>query len=93
MADLVIAVETAKESMAELRPAIDAALHEQFPGGLLGRRWEDDVLHLSGPGAQATITLEGTQLVGRARLGPPASLMRGLIEQKVSAALRRVAAG
>jgi hypothetical protein len=90
MADLVIEVPTAKGSMAELRPQLDAALAQQFPGGMLQRRWEGDVLHVWGPGAKGTITYEPGRLVGRAELGPPASLMKGLIEQKISAALRGV---
>ena len=92
MADLVIEVPTSKASMAELRPLLDAALAQQFPGGMLQRRWEGDVLHVWGPGAKGTITFEGGQLVGRAALAPPASLMKGLIEQKIAAAMRLVAA-
>ena len=92
MADLVIEVPTSKGSMAELRPSLDAALAAQFPGGMLQRRWEGDVLHVSGPGAKGTITLEAGRLVGRAELSPPASLMKGIIEQKISAAMRTAAA-
>ncbi len=90
MSDLVIEIETGKTAMAELRPALDAALAQQFPGGMLQRRWEDGVLHLSGPGAKGTIHFEAGRLVGRAVLGPPASMMRKLIEDKISAALRQV---
>jgi hypothetical protein len=90
--ELVIEVATTKGSMAELKPALDAALASQFPGGMLQRRWEGDVLHVWGPGAKGTITYEAGRLVGRADLGPPASLMKGLIEQKITSALRQVAA-
>ena len=90
--ELVIEVPTSKGSMAELRAALDAALASQFPGGMLQRRWEGDVLHVWGPGAKGTITYEPGRLVGRADLGPPASLMKGLIEQKITSALRQVAA-
>lgn len=90
MADLVIEVPTSKGSMAELRSSLDAALAAQFPGGMLQRRWEGDVLHVWGPGAKGTVTYESGRLVGRAELGPPASLMKGLIEQKMSAAMRQV---
>lgn len=90
MADLVIEVPTSKGSMAELRSSLDAALAAQFPGGMLQRRWEGDVLHVWGPGAKGTVTYESGCLVGRAELGPPASLMKGLIEQKMSAAMRQV---
>jgi hypothetical protein len=92
MSELVLEVPTARPSMAEVRPALDAALQQQFPGGMLRRRWEGDVLHLSGPGAEGTITFEGGKLVGRAHLGPPASLMRPMIEQKIGDAMRRAAA-
>jgi len=92
MSDLTIEVETAKPSMAEIRPELDAALKEAFPGGLLKWSWEGDVMHLSGPGAQATIALEDGRLVGRAHLKPPASLMRPVIEQKISNVMRRAAA-
>ena len=77
--------------MAEIRPALDAFLQQEFPGGLLQRRWEGDTLHLSGPGAKGTVTLEANGLVGRAELAPPASLMRPMIEQKISGALKRAA--
>lgn len=91
MSELRIEAPTAKSSMAELRPALDAALAEQFPGGMLKRQWEGDVLRLSGPGAKGSIVLEPGRLVGEAELGPPASLMRGLIEQKIGAALVKAA--
>ena len=44
--------------MEEIRPALDANLKEAFPGGMLKWRWEGDVMHLSGPGAKATIALQ-----------------------------------
>ena len=91
VSDLMIEVPTSKPSMAELRPALDAALQKEFPGGMLQRRWEGDVLHLSGPGAQGTIVLDGGRLLGQARLGPPASLMRPVIEHKIGSALRAAA--
>jgi hypothetical protein len=93
MAELLIEVPTAKGSIAELRPHLDAALAQQFPGGMLQRRWEGDVLVVWGPGAKGAITFEPGKVVGRAELGPPASLMKGLIEQKISAALAAAAAG
>jgi len=92
MAELVIEVPTAKRSMAELRARLDEILAQQFPGGMLQRRWEGDVLHVWGPGAKGTITFEGGRLVGRAELGPPASLMKGIIEQKISTAMKVAAA-
>jgi len=91
MSDLTIEVETAAGSMEELRPRLDAALQKEFPGGMLQRKWAGDVLELSGPGAKGSIVLEPGRLVGRAALGPPASLMRGVIEQKIGSALRAAA--
>jgi Putative polyhydroxyalkanoic acid system protein (PHA_gran_rgn) len=88
VAELRIEVATGKATMAE---SLDEALRHEFPGGLLQRRWDGDTLHLSGPGATGTITLEAGRLVGRAELAPPASMMRGVIEQKVGEALRRAA--
>ena len=88
MADMLIEVPTPHGSMAEVKPRLDAALAAQFPGGMLQRRWEGDVLHVWGPGAKGTITYEAGRVVGRAELGPPASLMKGLIEQKIATALR-----
>lgn len=92
MSELTIEVETAKPSMAEIRPALDAGLKEAFPGGMLKWSWEGDVMHLSGPGAKATIVLEDGRLVGRAKLGPPASLMKPVIEQKISSVMKKAAA-
>lgn len=91
MSDLRLERPTAKTSMDELRPALDAALAEQFPGGMLKRRWEGDVLRLTGPGAEGSIVLAEGLLVGEAKLGPPASLMRGTIEQKIGTALAKAA--
>jgi hypothetical protein len=92
MSDLTIQVETAKAAMAEIRPALDAALQEEFPGGMLKWRWEGDVMHLSGPGAAATIALEEGRLIGRAALKAPASLMKPVIEQKITRAMQKGAA-
>lgn len=92
MSDLTLAVPTAKKSMEEIRPALDAALSKEFPGGMLRRSWDGDTLELSGPGAKGAITFEDGQLVGRATLGPPASMMRGMIEQKIGTAMRTAAA-
>jgi hypothetical protein len=92
MSDLTIEVVTTRSSMAEIRPAIDAGLKEAFPGGMLKWRWEGDVLHLSGPGAKGTVVLEEGRLVGRAYLGPPASMMRPIIEQKIRSVMLKVVA-
>ena len=92
MSELTIEVETAKATMEEIRPALDASLKEAFPGGMLKWRWEGDVMHLSGPGAKATIVLEGGRLVGRAELKPPASMMRPIIEQRISQVMKDAAA-
>jgi hypothetical protein len=91
MSELTIEVPTPRAGMAELRPGLDAALQKEFPGGMLQRSWEGDVLRLSGPGAQGSIVFEAGRLVGRATLSPPASLMRALIEQKIGAAMRAAA--
>ena len=91
MSELTITVETGRGSMEEIRSGLDAGLKEEFPGGMLKWRWEGDVMHLSGPGAKATIVLEDGRLVGRAELGPPASLMRPVIEQKITRAMKKAA--
>ena len=92
MSQLTIEVATAKGSIDEIRGSLDAALKEEFPGGMLKWKWEGDVMQLSGPGAKGTIALEAGQLVGRAELGPPASLMRPVIEQKITKAMRKSSA-
>ncbi len=91
MSELKIEVPTSKASMAEIRPALDAFLQEEFPGGMLKWSWEGDVMHLSGPGAKATIVLEEGRLVGQAELKPPASLMRPVIEKKIAQVMSKVA--
>ena len=90
MSEVKIEVETKFESVGELRPVLDAALREQFPGGMLQRKWDGDVLRLSGPGAEGSITLESGKVVGLANLRPPASLMRTMIESKIAAALAKL---
>lgn len=92
MSDLTIEVPTAKTSMAELRPRLDACLEEEFPGGMLKWTWDGDVMNLSGPGARATLVLEAGKLVGRAHLGPPASLMKPVIEKKITTAMKKATA-
>jgi hypothetical protein len=92
MSDLTIEVVTTRSSMEEIRPAIDAGLKEAFPGGMLKWSWEGEVLHLSGPGAKGTVVLEDGRLIGRAHLGPPASLMRPIIEQKIRSVMLKVVA-
>lgn len=91
MSDLTIEVATTKSSMEEIRPALDASLKEAFPGGMLKWHWEEDVMHLSGPGAKATIALENGWLIGRAHLKPPASLMKPVIEKKISEVMKKIA--
>jgi hypothetical protein len=90
MSEMRLEFATAK-SIEQVREALNTALQREFPGGLLQRRWEGDVLVLSGPGAKGSIVLEDGKLIGRAELAPPASLMRGMIEQKVGAALKDAA--
>jgi putative polyhydroxyalkanoic acid system protein len=92
MSELTIEVETAKSSMEEIRSALDASLKEAFPGGMLKWRWEGEIVHLSGPGARGTILLRDGRLVGHAELGPPASLMRPVIEQKISGVMKKALA-
>lgn len=92
MSQVTIEVETQRRSMEEIRGALDTALKAEFPGGMLKWRWEGDVMHLSGPGARGTIVYEAGRLVGRAELGPPALLMKPVIEKKITTAMKKGAA-
>lgn len=83
--------ETSKSSMDDIRPILDAAIHENFPGGMMKSHWEGDVLHLHGPGAKGTVRLDDGLLVGEAKLRPPASMMRPVIEKKMTQVLRKAA--
>ena len=85
-------IKAPAKSWDELRVVLDSALKEEFPGGMLKWSWEGDVMHLTGPGAKATIALEDGRLVGRAHLGPPANLMRPVIEKKISAVMKKAVA-
>ena len=89
MSELVIVVEGVARPMDQIRPALDERLKEEFPGGMLKWTWDGDVLHLTGPGAKGTIRLDDGRLVGQALLTPPASMMKPVIEQKVSRAMQR----
>ena len=91
MSDLEMRYDTSKASMQEIRPELDRALAESFPGGMMKASWQGDVLELSGPGAQGTVVYEEGQLVGRATLKPPAALMRPVIEQKMKHVLQKAA--
>ena len=75
MSELTLEIPTTKSGMEEIRAVLDAALAKEFPGGMLRRSWAGETLELSGPGAKGTITFEDGKLVGRASLGPPASMM------------------
>lgn len=91
MSDLRLEFPTSKTSMEDIRPHLDAVLEEQLPGGMMTSRWEEDVLHLHGPGARGTVVLDGDKLVGRAILRPPATLLRPMIEQKMTEVLSKAA--
>lgn len=91
MSQLSIDFPTTKTSMDELRDALDAAIHQEFPGGMMKREWDGDVLRLKGPGAEGTVTFEDGRLVGRASLGGPALLMKPVIASKMTAVLKRIA--
>lgn len=91
MQEVRVEVPTGRRSLSETRAALDRALAVLLPGGLLDSRWEGETLHLTGPGAAGTVVLEDGRLVARARLEPPASLMRSMIEQKMKELLRTVA--
>lgn len=91
MSEIHLEFPTATTSMAEVRPLLDEALREEFPGGMMKSHWEDDVLHLNGPGAEGTVTHEGDKIVGRATLRPPATLMKPVIEKKMNQVLGKAA--
>ncbi len=91
MSELEIVTPTAKTNMDEIRTPLNAALQQAFPGGMLKWEWDGDICRLQGAGAQGTIALETGQLVGRAQLGMPASMMRPLIEQKITQVMKKVA--
>ena len=91
MEDLSIEVLTERRP-SDLRQPLERALAALFPAGLLESRWENDTLHLAGPGAVGSVALEEGRLVGRVRLEPPASLMRSVIEAKMTGLLEAVAA-
>lgn len=91
MSELEITISTPKSGMEEIRPALDVALKKQFPGGMMRTSWDGEVLNLSGPGAQGTVVFDSGRLVGQATLKPPASMMRPVIEEKITAALTEAA--
>ena len=91
MSEIRLEFPTAKTSIEEVRPVLDQALHEEFPGGMMKSHWEGDVLHLTGPGARGTVELHDGKVVGQATLKPPASLMRPVIEKKMTQVLSRAA--
>lgn len=93
MSTVEMSIETSKAGMDEIRDSLDAALQRQFPGGMLKRSWDGDILKLTGPGASGEIIYEPGKLVGRAELKPPASMMRAVIEEKIGAAMKAAAAG
>lgn len=86
MARLRIEAETGRSSLEEMRGEIDAMIAKHFPAGLLEGRWDGDVLRLRGPGARGTMVFDTGRLRVEARLKPPASLLRTVIEQKIKAA-------
>lgn len=91
MAEMNLETATLKETMDDLRSALEAALRQEFPGGMMRWSWEADVLKLSGPGAEGTVVLETGRLVAVATLRPPASMMQPLIRQKMARVLEKAA--
>ncbi|MEM7588489.1 MAG: polyhydroxyalkanoic acid system family protein [Acidobacteriota bacterium] len=85
MAKIVIDAKTDSPSMGELRDGIEAAIDRHFPP-FMKRTWEGETLHLTGPGARGTMVLDSGVLKVRAKLKPPASMMRHVIEHKITAA-------
>ena len=86
MAELLIEVETGKATLDEIRGDVETTIGRHFPVDLLKTRWQDDVLHITGPGAQGTMVFDAGCLRVRATLKPPASLMRPVIEHKIRSA-------
>ncbi|MCB1057672.1 MAG: polyhydroxyalkanoic acid system family protein [Acidobacteria bacterium] len=91
MADMNLEAATSKASMDDLRTDLEAALRQEFPGGMMRWTWEADILKLSGPGAEGTVILEAGRLVAVATLRPPASLMQPIIRQKMTKVLEKAA--
>lgn len=91
MSQLTLEFPTSKTCMDDLRADLDAAIQSEFPGGMMKREWDGDVLRLKGPGAEGTVTFENGCLVGRATLGGPALLMKPVIQSKMTAVLKRIA--
>ncbi len=85
MAKIVIEAETGKSSMDELRADIESSLDRHFPP-FLQRTWEGEVLRISGPGAEGTMILVAGTLKVQAKLRPPASMLRQVIEHKIKSA-------
>jgi len=85
-------LEVGTTQLDELRPVLDAAISDHFADGFLRHRWEGDVLHLSGPGAQGSLICEAGTLKLQAELRPPASWMHRVIRHKIGAALGDVEA-
>lgn len=92
MAELRIGGPILKVTIGTKRPLLDAAPRAQVLGGSLQRRGWGQALVLSGRRAQASIARALGRLVGRARPGPPARVVRGSIEQHVDKALREAPA-
>ena len=46
MSEIRLEFPTAKTSIEEVRPVLDQALHEEFPGGMMKSHWEGDVLQV-----------------------------------------------
>ncbi len=91
MAELKFSAPTGAGTMAELRPALDAALG-RISGDWLSQTWDGDVLRLSATGLAGRVFLKSGQLVLKGTLGFPASMFRGVFESQVVTALDEVAA-
>lgn len=91
MSEVVVLVPTLKNGMSEIRPALEAIFEREFPSGILEHTWDGETVRLSGPGAVGTIVYRDGQLIAQANLRPPASLLKPVIQQKMTEALREAA--
>jgi hypothetical protein len=79
------------QPVAALRQAVERRLTERLGSANVTTRWEQDVLHLSGRGAQGTIELLPGVIRVKATLAPPLSFFKMKVERDIKAALEEVA--
>ncbi len=91
MSTIEIQFPTEFHSLLEIQEQLNESLDRHLPESLVHKRWNHDVLELTGPGIDGSIQVVEGHLRGRVDLRLPASMFREQIETKMRYFLEKIA--